>query len=297
MVNGFFGQVPLLRTLVRAYTGAALRGVPAAPIVICGPRGSGRRRTLSAALAQTGRREVGAIGTMKVPEIEAALADLAIGDVFVIDEAPLLSVPASRRLLAALCAEAPAVPPALALLAGDPAEIETALRARARPRFVAVYRTIELVRIAQAYALARGLEVTSQAAGELVRCADPLPGAVCALLDDVLDYAAGAACVTLPLVEAALRDAGYSPEGLDPMAQRYLRCASVFQEDRLGIDLAGLAARLGVSERFLRDDVEPALLRRRLIRIEGAKRVPYRPDDAAADPLPRAAAVRPQGEA
>src|SRR5690606_8946340 len=141
-----------------------------------------------------------------------------------------------------------------------------------RSRFVIerleLYRRAELEEILAAATREKGLGqgLTPEAQARLARASRGTPRRALQLLGAVVNEAAvaGVERADLELVERALRREGVDRRGLTPLERAYLKA---LREAGGPLSLRTLSGRLEVSQRVLRETVEPFLLNQRLILI------------------------------
>jgi Holliday junction DNA helicase RuvB len=286
----FIGHEEIVAYLLRQLAGAQARNEPFPPALFIGPSGVGKTLLARALAAEYGTRLVEAMGYEDRGSLTEKLLGLNTGDFLQVDEAHRLrpleqelfyqaidsgSVPNSNRKGAGLDGDGGErlnIKPWTLVLATDrPGSLLDALRKRMVIEIaLTFYPVAELKEIVEAAATVLDLLISPQAAKRIAEIADGLPRRAVQLLQNVRFFFPDAEKRQIGQKELRefLAAAGYDEGGLASCERRYL--ALVLTSG--GASLESLALGIGIDAEFVRRQIEPVLVRRKLVRITPAGR-------------------------
>jgi Holliday junction DNA helicase RuvB len=159
----------------------------------------------------------------------------------------------------------------LILATDQPGMIVNALNKRAVVQVhLAYYQTRELKEIVEAMATELNILISPQAARHIAEVAGGLPRRAKQYLANLRYYYPDAESRQLSLsdVRTFLEATGVDQNGLTSLEKKYLEIV----DDLDGASLDSIALSLGVDNEFVRRQIEPTIVRRRLVRITSAGR-------------------------
>ena len=285
--HDFIGQKEAIDCLRRLGEGAQTRSEPFPHCLLRGLSGLGK--TLLARVLATvfGASFLEARGQLSRQELALKFAKIQLHDFVFVDEAHLLKAAAQDLVMELIddlsimapkpkegkagttdnSAERIQIPPCTVILATDhPGALCNALRRRMADEVaLRLYRPDELKEIAEHVAKTTNLLVSPQAARQLAELAHGLPATVKRYLDRIRLFFPNSETeqVGIPQLKAFLNSSGIDDNGLGREDRRYLR--HLYSAGSAGKE--SLALFLGTDVAFVRQEIEPVLLRQGLIKI------------------------------
>jgi Holliday junction resolvasome RuvABC ATP-dependent DNA helicase subunit len=150
-----------------------------------------------------------------------------------------------------------------------PGKLAPSLGTRFLTLSLAPYSRTELKVIVVNIARQQGRDVTPQAARVIAEAAEGSPRLASVLLDTIA-LAPGHARITEAVVRTELERAGIDILGLWDRHRVYLRALA--DADDVGLGLEALLIRTGFDASYIRREIEPQLLAKRLIQLRGSSR-------------------------
>lgn len=147
----------------------------------------------------------------------------------------------------------------------EPGTLTKAIRTRLHRIVLDPYELRELKEIAERIAAGHGIDLTAQAARHLAERSQGTPRSVEMLLQMLVLTVPSATRVTQAIMRDFLDKRGIDEHGLDPLQRQLL--GLLFQARGRTANLTVIAAKLGVDSAYIRADIEPLLLERKLIDI------------------------------
>ncbi len=260
------------------------------PFPNCLLRGtSGLGKTLLAKIlaAHFGAGFVEGRGQLSRKELASKFTKIKLHDFVIVDEAHLLKVPAQDLLMEVIddlvitvprpkaakndkaesLPEKITVPRCTIVLATDqPGALCNALRRRMADQVpLRLYRVDEVKEIAEHIAKGIGVLISPQVARHLAVVSHGLPGRVKHYLDGLRLYFPNSETDQIGLLQTKefLASRGIDEHGLGPEEQQYLRYLGEVESAAL----ESLGLYIGTDDQFVRRQIEPILLRKRLIKI------------------------------
>jgi Holliday junction DNA helicase RuvB len=296
--HDFIGQRPVVALLRRQLGGAQACSEPFPHTLFHGRSGVGKSMLAQAVAAEMGTCVVPAMGYDDRHAVADKLATLRAHDLLFVDECHRLGHAEQELLCEAIDHDSiPAsdpkgtdrppgddgrvtIPPWTLVLATDqPGRLLNALLKRIVIDIpLALYPVVELKEIVEVMAGKANVLLSPQAARLIAEVANGLPRQANQILKNLRLFHRDAETRQLgaPEVREYLDAAGYDPSGLNLQEVRYLEAL-----DRQGVSsLTSLARALGSDANYVRDQVEPAILQRGLVRITPSGR---RLTDAGSD--------------
>lgn len=287
--RNYVGHKETVDFLRRQLAGALARKEPFPHSLFLGPSGVGKTRLSTALATEYGTTLVQAMGNDERPSLSRKLAGLATGDLLLIDECHRLrpleqellceaidlnSIPSGDRNRADLAEEGKRIPlqPWTLILATDqPGVLLDALRKRMVIEVSLEYYPIdELKVITESMAAELNLLLTPQAAKLVAEIAGGLPRKAKQLLQNLRYYHPASECNQLGQkhVREFLTALGVDKNGLSGIERRYMQ----FVLEMGSASAESIALALGTDTEFVRRQVEPNLVRRRLVKITSSGR-------------------------
>jgi Holliday junction DNA helicase RuvB len=283
--QGFIGQAKIVRHLRRQLAGAQVLIQPMPHLLLCGASGSGKTTLAEALAAEYGSKCVRVLGKAQPKHVVQQLPTLAKGDFLFLDEAHRLPRD-SQELLYQVVDECRCpdllepghtiskdtdgrliLPPITIILATDqPGELLHALKQRVEiTATITDYSLPELREIAASIATDLRVLLTAQAVGTIARVAQGTPRRVRHLVTQLRRHYAGMReALGVDEIRQYLHQAGVCRRtGIDRQQRQYLR--QLGKRGRAAIET--LARLMGVDADYIRDQIEPGLLRLDLLEI------------------------------
>jgi Holliday junction DNA helicase RuvB len=288
--HDYIGQKRIVDYLRRLIDGALTRNEPFPHTLMLGPSGVGKTRLSKALSTEFKTDVVEAMGYEDRAALSGKLVSLSTGDFLFIDECHRLHGPEQELLCEAIdrksipntdrkrsdqggaVIERTVLKPWTLILATDqPGLLLDALRKRIDVEVsLPFYTGREMKEIVESMASDLNLLLSPQAALLLADVAVGLPRRAKQLLRNLRMFHPGAETqqLGLPEVREFLEASGVDKAGLNTSERRYLEVIV----DLGGASLETLALGLGTDIDFVRRQIEPNLVRRRLVKITSAGR-------------------------
>lgn len=289
-LNDFVGQHRVISELRDIITGARSRSVVVPSLCLVGPSGAGKTMLAQAIAREWSATPPGATpsnlkrifgGRGIAATLVGILAKLEYGDILFIDETHAVDRKDQELLYAALDDHKTfALRPngsldrsttisiaefTLVAATTEPGGLAKALRTRLHSIVLDPYKPRELKEIAERIAAGRGIDMTAQAARHLAERSQQTPRS----LEKLLKMLALTVPTTTRVTQSVMRDyldrRGIDEHGFDPLQRQLIDLLSHTRGHTANLTV--ITAKLGVDKNYIRADVEPLLLERKLIDI------------------------------
>ena len=275
--NEFIGHKKLVDPLRQQLAGAQARNEPLPHLLLIGPSGVGKTKLAEALASESGTGITKVMGHISPAKLAAECTGMEKGDFLFIDECHDAKPPVQEMLFRVIdenkvplpdtkSSECEVKPITLVLATDQPGVLLNALRKRFPNQIrLGYYSVAELREIVDQLATELNLLISPQVAGLIAEVSAGLPRRAKHHLQKLrLHFPDSEQCqIGLPQANEFLRAFGINKQGLGNEEREYLS----FLETEGRASLESLALLLGLDNRFVRQEIEPLLTRKRLVRI------------------------------